>query len=83
MIEPQVPLRTKAIVTLGAVEYTTAYGPVLRRKSAWQAAIGEVFEKVDLIALPTMQKLAPHLPRFSGGTVASKRQRWLPKIRRR
>ena len=63
-------LRTKAIVTLGAVEYTTTYGPALRRKSAWQAAIGEVFEKVDFIALPTMQKLPPHLPLFGSGTVA-------------
>ena len=63
-------LRTKAIVTLGAVDYTTTYGPALRRKYAWQAAIGEVFKNVDFIALPTMQKLPPHLPLFGSGTVA-------------
>ena len=70
LIEPQVSLRTKAIVGLGGVEYTTTYGPALRRQSAWKAAISEMFEKVDFIALPTMQKLPPHVPFFGGGTVA-------------
>lgn len=32
--------------------------------------MGNMFGKVDFIALPTMQKLPPHLPLFGGGTVA-------------
>jgi amidase len=70
LIEPQVSLRTKAIVALGGVEYTTTYAPALRRQSAWKAAISEMFGKVDFIALPTMQKLPPHVPFFGGGTIA-------------
>ena len=70
LIEPQVSFRTKTIVALGGVEYTSTYGPALGRKSAWKAAIDKEFEKVDFIALPTMQKLPPHVPLFSSGTVA-------------
>jgi amidase len=69
LIEPQVALRTKAIVTLGGVEYTTTYQPALKRQAAWKATIHETFDSVDFIALPTLQTLPVHVPLF-GGTVA-------------
>jgi Asp-tRNA(Asn)/Glu-tRNA(Gln) amidotransferase A subunit family amidase len=34
----------------------------LGRRDAWQKTLRKVFEKVDLIALPTLQKLPPELP---------------------
>lgn len=64
--QPQVALRTKAIVALGGVQYQTAYKPALRRQPAWKNAISEVFNSVDFIALPTMQTMPPHLPPFDG-----------------
>jgi Asp-tRNA(Asn)/Glu-tRNA(Gln) amidotransferase A subunit family amidase len=34
----------------------------LARRGAWQQTLHNVFEKVDLIALPTLQKTPPGLP---------------------
>ena len=34
----------------------------MARRSAWQRTLGKVFEKVDFIALPTLQKMPPDLP---------------------
>ena len=61
--------RTRAIVALGAIEYRTTYRAALRRQVAWKTAIQSEFEKVNFIALPTMQKLPPLMPPF-GGSVA-------------
>lgn len=67
--EPGVATRTKLIVALGAYEYSTNYRPALERKAAWQATLRRVFERVDFIALPTLQSLPPTIP-FFGGNVA-------------
>jgi amidase len=61
-LAPGVSARTKAIITLGQVTYTTTYAGAVKRQRAWQQTLDSVFQKVDLIALPTLQKAAPMLP---------------------
>jgi Asp-tRNA(Asn)/Glu-tRNA(Gln) amidotransferase A subunit family amidase len=67
--ESQVTIRTKAVVALGGVQYKTAYHPALARREAWKAEMRKVFQDVDVIALPTLKGLPPHMPLF-GGTLA-------------
>ncbi len=62
LIAPGVTTRTKAIITLGLVEYETRYRAALKRQAEWQATLREVFKKVDFIALPTLQTLPPKIP---------------------
>ena len=38
------------------------YRSALRRREQWQRAIGQIFKKVDFIALPTLQNLPPPIP---------------------
>jgi Asp-tRNA(Asn)/Glu-tRNA(Gln) amidotransferase A subunit family amidase len=57
-----VTARTQAAIAVGQVSYTTAYRSALARRSAWQRTLRQVFEKVDIIALPTLQKTTPGLP---------------------
>jgi amidase len=64
-----VSARTKAIIALGQFQYTANYQKALGRQAKWQHALGQVFEKVDFIALPTLQKLPPKIPLFGGGAV--------------
>jgi amidase len=54
-----VTARTKAVILTGQVSYTTNYRAALRRRTAWQQTLADVFEKVDFIALPTLQKSPP------------------------
>jgi amidase len=53
-----VSARTKAIIALGQFQYTANYQKALERQAKWQHALGQVFEKVDFIALPTLQEAA-------------------------
>jgi amidase len=64
-LAPGVSARTKAIISLGQVTYTTTYGGAVKRQRAWQQTLDSVFDKVDLIALPTLQKAPPLLPPFN------------------
>ena len=57
-----VTARTQAIIRLGQINYATGYRSALARRSAWQQTLRQVFEEVDLIALPTLQKTPPGLP---------------------
>ena len=57
-----VTIRTRAIVALGAIEYRTTYRAALQRQAAWKTESDPNFEKVNFIALPTMQKLPPLMP---------------------
>jgi Asp-tRNA(Asn)/Glu-tRNA(Gln) amidotransferase A subunit family amidase len=57
-----VSARTKSVIRLGQINYTTGYRSALARRGAWQQTLHNVFEKVDLIALPTLQKTPPGLP---------------------
>ena len=64
-LAPGVSARTKAIITVGQATYTTTYAGAVRRQRAWQQTLNSVFEKVDIIALPTLQKAPPLLPPFN------------------
>src|SRR3984893_3785039 len=59
---------TKTIINLGKLDSTNNYKNALKRQSAWQHDLRQVFKKVDFIALPTLQKLPPKFP-FFGRTV--------------
>jgi Asp-tRNA(Asn)/Glu-tRNA(Gln) amidotransferase A subunit family amidase len=54
--------RTKSVIRTGLVAYNTNYRAAIARQRAWQQTLANVFEKVDLIALPTLQKTPPILP---------------------
>jgi amidase len=57
-----VTARTKSILAVGAVAYATKYRSAVARRAEWQHALATAFEKVDFIALPTMQILPPKIP---------------------
>ena len=57
-----VTARTKTVILTGQVTYTTNYRAALGRRSAWQQTLAGVFEKVDFIAVPTLQKSPPDIP---------------------
>ena len=57
-----VTARTQSVLRLGQINYTTSYRGALARRNAWQQTLREVFKRVDLIALPTLQKNPPELP---------------------
>ena len=54
--------RTQSVIRFGQVTYTTGYRSALARRGAWQRTLSKVFETVDLIALPTLQKTPPGIP---------------------
>jgi Asp-tRNA(Asn)/Glu-tRNA(Gln) amidotransferase A subunit family amidase len=57
-----VTARTQSVLRLGQINYTTSYRGALARREAWQRTLSKAFEKVDFIALPTLQKNPPELP---------------------
>jgi amidase len=57
-----VSARTKTVIRLGQITYTTTYRAALGRQHAWQQALRNVFEHVDFIALPTLQTSPPSIP---------------------
>ena len=57
---------TKAVLALGAIQYSTNYSAALQRQAAWQRTLRGVFRKVDFIALPTLKTLPPKVPFFGG-----------------
>jgi Asp-tRNA(Asn)/Glu-tRNA(Gln) amidotransferase A subunit family amidase len=61
--------QTDAIIAFGEYKYTTNYRSALRRQVEWQRTLRQAFEKVDFIALPTLQTLPPTIPYFE--TMAS------------
>ncbi|MGB8168578.1 MAG: amidase [Chthoniobacteraceae bacterium] len=67
--EAGVTNRTKAVVALGQVQYQTTYRGALQRQAEWKAELRRAFNRVDFIALPTLQTLPPRIPLF-GGTLA-------------
>ena len=61
-----VATRTKSVIALGKIEYNTTYHAALQRQAAWKRALRRVFQKVDFVALPTLQRLPPKVPFFLG-----------------
>jgi Asp-tRNA(Asn)/Glu-tRNA(Gln) amidotransferase A subunit family amidase len=53
--------RTKSGILLGRLDYGDRYRQALSRQRAWQGDLEAVLEKVDFIALPTMQNIPPHM----------------------
>lgn len=67
---PGVSARTKIAAAVGGFAYRRAgFREAMSRRAAWKAALRDVFEEVDFIALPTMQELPPMVP-LLGGTPA-------------
>lgn len=60
---------TGATIQLGQIQYNTAYKGALRKLPGWQQTLESVFEDVDVIALPTLQKLPPRKPFFGRNPV--------------
>jgi Asp-tRNA(Asn)/Glu-tRNA(Gln) amidotransferase A subunit family amidase len=54
--------RTKAAILLGRLVYPFKYRAGLRRLAEWQHTLHRVFERVDLIAVPTLQVVPPRIP---------------------
>jgi amidase len=67
--KPEVSARIKAILALGEIQYAMNYRQALKRQTAWRAALRQVFEKVDFIALPTLQQLPPKVSHFWGSAL--------------
>jgi amidase len=59
-----VSLTTTAAIQLGQVELNTTYKAALQARAKWRRTLARVFEKVDLIAVPTLNSLPPHKPLF-------------------
>jgi amidase len=57
-----VTTRTKSVIRLGQITYTTTYHAAVARQTAWQGTLNNVFQNVDVIAVPTLQKTPPVLP---------------------
>jgi amidase len=60
--KPGVTARTRSILAVGAIAYNTQYRAAVARRAAWQRNLRAVFDKVDFIALPTVQTLPPRIP---------------------
>lgn len=67
--ESEVTARTKAVVAVGSLEHRTEYRAALQRRLVWQAALQQLFQRVDYIALPTLQGVPVAVPLW-GGTPA-------------
>jgi amidase len=59
----------KTVINLGKQDSTNNYKNALKRQAAWQHNLRKVFEKIDFIALPTLQKLPPKFPFFGSSVV--------------
>jgi Asp-tRNA(Asn)/Glu-tRNA(Gln) amidotransferase A subunit family amidase len=59
---PGVAARTKTAILAGQLAYNTKYRDAVARQDEWQRTLRNVFQKVDVIALPTMQVPTPAIP---------------------
>lgn len=55
---------TMATIQLGLPLINPSYKAALRARAKWRQTLRNVFERVDFIALPTLQTLAPRKPLF-------------------
>ncbi|MDB6003429.1 MAG: Amidase [Prosthecobacter sp.] len=68
MHQKGVSLLTSLVLAKGELNYKFGYAAAVKRKAAWQRELRTVFEKVDFIAVPTLQGLPPKMP-FWGSDV--------------
>jgi Asp-tRNA(Asn)/Glu-tRNA(Gln) amidotransferase A subunit family amidase len=64
-----VSLLTKLVILSGELDYKGEYQAALKRKSAWQRELRQVFRQVDFIAVPTLQGLPPQMPFWGSDAV--------------
>lgn len=57
-----VAARTRSAIGAGRLAYKTGYNEALARQAEWQNTLKETFKKVDLIALPTVQRTPLPMP---------------------
>jgi Asp-tRNAAsn/Glu-tRNAGln amidotransferase A subunit and related amidases len=50
------------VIALREFEYATNYRNALQRQAEWEYTLRQVFQKLDFIALPTLQTLPPTIP---------------------
>ena len=60
---------TKAIIRLGELHYKNLYDALLKSRRAWQAELRRVFERVDMIAVSTLQGTPQEIPRWGRSAV--------------
>jgi amidase len=60
---------TKAGIVLGELEYNNNYREALLVRARWRKTLRQVFERVDFIALPTLQRMPPKIPFFGRSAV--------------
>jgi Asp-tRNA(Asn)/Glu-tRNA(Gln) amidotransferase A subunit family amidase len=64
-----VTLTTQSTIQLGQLQLNTTYKAALRARPKWRQTLRNVFERVDFIALPTLQTLAPRKPLFGRSAI--------------
>jgi Asp-tRNA(Asn)/Glu-tRNA(Gln) amidotransferase A subunit family amidase len=64
-----VSLVTTATIELGKIQLDTGYKAALRAREKWRQTLARVFEKVDFIAVPTLDQLPPFKPLFGRNAV--------------
>ena len=57
-----VAARTRSTIGAGRLAYKGGYNEALARQAEWQNTLKEVFQKVDFIALPTVQTTPKRIP---------------------
>ena len=57
-----VTARTQSVLRLGQVDYATVYRAAVSRQKAWRRTLANVFDDVDLIAVPTLQTTPRGIP---------------------
>ena len=62
LLKNGVSARTKSAIIAGRLLYPVSYRIALARRAEWKHALAQVFKKVDLIALPTLQSPPPSIP---------------------
>lgn len=68
-----VSVRTKSVILLGGILQKAAYREALQRQAAWKRTLNQIFQKVDLIALPTLQTLPLTVPLIANSAVLEAR----------
>ena len=68
MHQKGVSLLTTLVLAKGELDYKFNYKAAVKRKAAWQSELRRVFQRVDFIAVPTLQGLPPKMP-FWGSDV--------------
>jgi Asp-tRNA(Asn)/Glu-tRNA(Gln) amidotransferase A subunit family amidase len=57
-----VAARTRSAIGAGRIAYEISYNEALARQAEWQNTLKEIFSKVDIIALPTVQTTPKPIP---------------------